>query len=123
LSWLAVIALFLWVSLICSIGHNSTFVRIAGLEAEQSREWSNYLGLINASATAHAHGSPGTGEIVDKVLLDTFHDRIQKAALKATKEARSLKLVVSLGRVAVSSFLLAYTLVLVGVIRLWWLTR
>jgi hypothetical protein len=33
LSWLAVIAFFFWISLVCAIGHNSIFVKIARLEA------------------------------------------------------------------------------------------
>src|SRR5471030_2194982 len=48
LSWLLWIAGFLWVSLICSVGHNSIFVKIARLEAEHTKAWSNYLALLSA---------------------------------------------------------------------------
>jgi len=123
LSWLAVIAFFLWISLICAIGHNSIFVKIAMLEAEKAKAWSKYLALISASASAHAGGSPGTGDIVDKVLIDSLKGRIDAAAMNAHHTELSVNRVIFLGYFAVASFLLAYTLVLVGVIRLWWLTR
>ena len=123
LSWLGVIAFLLWISLICAIGHNSIFVKIARLEAEQAKAWSNYLALISASASAHAGGSPGTGEIVDKVLLDSLHERINAAAMNTRRRELSVNRVMLLGYIAVTSFLLAYTLVFVCVIRLWWLTR
>lgn len=123
LSWLAVIASFLWISLICAIGHNFIFVKIAKLEAEQAKAWSEHLALTSASAAAHAGGSPGTGEMVDKVLRDSLRGRIDAAVMNAHRTDLSVNRVMFLGYIAVVSFLLAYTLVFVCVIRLWWLTR
>jgi hypothetical protein len=123
ISCLAVIALFLWISLISAIGHNSIFVKITRLEAEQATAWSNYLALISASASAHAGGSPGTGDMVDKVLIDSHRGRVDAAVMNAHRTDLSLNRVMFLGNVAVGSFVLAYTLIFVCVIHLWWLTR
>jgi ABC-type multidrug transport system fused ATPase/permease subunit len=65
LSWVAVIAFFLWVSLICAIGHNSIYVKIARLEAEQALASSKFRVLMSASSLAHAKGSPKSAELVD----------------------------------------------------------
>jgi drug/metabolite transporter (DMT)-like permease len=48
LTWLAWIAGLLWLSLVCSIGHNCYFVKISRLEATQTENFSNYLALIAA---------------------------------------------------------------------------
>lgn len=119
LTWLVWIAIFLWVSLICSIEHNSYFVKVTRLEAEGAEAWSNYLGLIAASITA----SGDTAEIVSKHIADTLHDRIMKAALNSHHTEQSAYRALYLGKIAVASFLIAYTLVLVCVISLWWRTR
>jgi hypothetical protein len=119
LSWLLWIAGFLWVSLICSVGHNSMFVTITGLEAEHAKDWSNYLGLISAQAMS----SGDTQEIVTKHILDTLHERIQKTALKLHHIDQSLYRAIALGKIAVWTFLIAYTLVMVAVLHLWWITR
>ena len=119
LSWLLWIAGFLWISLICSVGHNSMFVKAAGLEAEQAKDWSNYLGLVSASAGA----SEKVAEIATKHILDTLHDRINKTALKMHHTDQSIYRAIVLGKIAVATFLIAYTLVMVAVIHLWWITR
>jgi hypothetical protein len=119
LSWLAVIAVLLWMSLICAIGHNSIFVKIARLEAEHAKAWSNYLALISA----HASASTEVAEVVCKHIADSLKGRIDAAAMNTHRTDLSVNRVMVLGYVAVASFLLAYTLVLVCVLRLWWLTR
>jgi hypothetical protein len=119
LSWLAVIAALLWVSLICAIGHNSIFVKIARLEAEQAEAWSNHLALISA----HASASPEIAELVWNHFADSLKGRINEAAINTHRTNLSVNRVMALGYVAVASFLLAYTLVLVCVLRLWWFTR
>jgi ABC-type multidrug transport system fused ATPase/permease subunit len=123
LSWLAVIAFFLWVSLICAIGHNFIYVKISRLEAEQALAWSRFLALMSASVSAHAEGSPKSAEFVDQHILDTFTERIHASSMLATHTSTSVNRVMLLGWVAVTPFLLAYTLVFICVIRLWWLTR
>jgi hypothetical protein len=119
LSWLLWIAGFLWISLISSVGHNSLFVKVAGLEAEQAEDWSKYLGLVSASAGA----SEKVAEIATKYILDTLHDRINKTALKMHHTDQSIYRAIVLGKIAVATFLIAYTLVMVAVIHLWWITR
>jgi hypothetical protein len=123
LSWLAVIASFLWISLICAIGHNFTFVKIARLEAELALASAKVVVLMSASASARAVGVSKSADIVDQHFIDTFEERIHKDAMTATRKDLSVKRVMLLGHIAVASFLLAYTLVFVCVIRLWWLTR
>lgn len=119
LSWLLWIAGFLWVSLICSVGHNSMFVKVAALEAEQAKDWSNYLGLISAQSGA----SKEVAEMVTKLIVDTLHERINKTAMKMHHTDQSVYRAIVLGKIAVATFLIAYTLVMVAVIHLWWITR
>jgi hypothetical protein len=119
LSWLLWIAGFLWVSLICSVGHNSIFVKIARLESEEAKTWSNYLALLNGLSS----GSAEVVEVLTKYFSDTFHQRIDDAALKAHHTEQSVYRAVFLGKIAVATFLIAYTLVIVAVIHLWWITR
>ncbi len=123
LSWLVVITLFLWVSLICAIGHNSIYVKIARLQAEQALAWAKYIGLISASASARAAGSPKSAEFVDQHILETLSERIHADAMLATRTSLSVNRVMLLGYIAVASFLFAYTLVFICVIHLWWVTR
>ena len=119
LSWLLWIAVFLWVSLICSIIHNSLFVKITGLEAEKAREWANYLTLVNGQAFGSAEGA----EIVTKYIADTFHKRIEDGAMNMHRTEQSVYRATCLGNIAVATFLIAYTLVMVCLIHLWWITR
>ena len=123
LSWLVAIAFFLWISLISAIGHNYLFAKIARLEAEEARGRSGYLGLISASATAHRFGSQGSADIVDKMLTDSVEERIDAAASRGGRIELSVNRLMFLGQVAVASFLLAYTVVFICVVRLWCLTR
>jgi hypothetical protein len=123
LSWVAVIAFFLWVSLICAIGHNSIYVKIARLEAEQALASSKFRVLMSASSLAHAKGSPKSAELVDQHIFDTLTERIQASSMLATRRSTSVNRVMLLGWVAVASFLLAYTLVFICVVHLWWITR
>jgi hypothetical protein len=123
LGWLVVIAFFLWVSLICSIIHNYLFVKIVRLEAEKTRIWAGYIGLLNASAMCHLTGSNIGENKVNKIIIDTFDGRIQKDAMNTYRTEILLNRATCLGYIAVSSFLLAYTLVFVCLVRLWFLTR
>jgi hypothetical protein len=119
LSWLAVITVLLWLSLVCAIGYNSIFVKIARLEAEQAKAWSGYLALTSA----HAGSSPEVAEIVWKQITDSLRQRITASAMNLHRTDIAVNRVMALGYVAVASFLLAYSLVLVCVLRLWWITR
>jgi hypothetical protein len=123
ISWLGVIAFFLLVSLICAIGHNFIYVKIARLEAEQALASAKFLGLMSASASAHAAGALKSAEFVDQHISDTLTERIHADAMLATRSDISVNRVMLLGYVAVTSFLLSYTLVFICVIRLWWVTR
>jgi hypothetical protein len=119
LTWLLWIAGFLWVSLICSVGHNSIFVNIARLEAENAKAWSNYLALLSAGVGATGE----VAEILSKHIVDTLHQRIMDAAMNAHRTEQSAYRNLYLGKIAVATFLMAYTLVMVAVIHLWWITR
>jgi hypothetical protein len=123
LGWLAAIGFFLWSSLICAILHNVIYVRIAHLQAEKASEWAMWIGLINASTMASIAGSPGTGESLSKIINDTFHDRIQKGAMNQQLTEQSVLRVMILGRVAVTSFVIAYSLIFASILRIWWSTR
>jgi len=119
LTWLLWITVLLWISLVCSIGHNSMFVKIARLEAERAKAWSLYLGLMAALAVS-------SGEVADLLTKDIFGSlkkRIADAAMMEHRIEQSEYRAMCLGRIAVVSFLSAYTLVLICLILLWWLTR
>jgi hypothetical protein len=119
LSWLLLIASFLWVSLICSVGHNSILVKIAQLESVQAEKWSDYLELLNVLFA----GSSEVTEVLTKHFADTFHKRINDAALNAHKTEQSVRRAFLLGNIATATFLIAYTLVVVAVVHIWWITR
>ena len=46
LNWLVAVVSFLWLSLICALGHNGLFIKVARLEAQRAEEWSKWIGLI-----------------------------------------------------------------------------
>ncbi|HUN86263.1 MAG TPA: hypothetical protein VMU48_17925 [Terracidiphilus sp.] len=125
LDWLVVIAFFLWLSLVCAIGHNAVFIKIARLEAERAEEWSKWIGLINASTMQSVTGSGGSQ--VAQILVDhignTLHNRIQKSAMNQHRTEQSILRATVLGAVGIGSFLIAYTIVFISVIRIWWITR
>ncbi|MFZ0629732.1 MAG: hypothetical protein WA399_16945 [Acidobacteriaceae bacterium] len=121
LDWLVAVAFFLWSSLICAIGHNALFIKVARLEAERAEEWSKWIGLINASTMQSIVRPEGSeiGEIVAKQIGDSLHDRIQKAAMNSHRTEQSILRARILGFVSVSAFLIAYTLVFACIIRIW----
>jgi hypothetical protein len=124
LNWLVAIAFFLWFSLICAIGHNALFIKVARLEAEKAEEWSKWIGLINASTMQSITGT-GDSEIVQTLVTqigDTLHDRIQKAAMNQHRTEQTILRAMILGFGAVGAFLIAYTLVFACIIRIWWIS-
>ena len=125
LNWLVAVAFFLWLSLICAIGHNALFIKVARLESERAEEWSKWIGLINASTMQSITGT-GDSEIAQTLVThisDTLHDRIQKAAMNQHRTEQTILRALVLGYGAVGTFLIAYTLVFVCIIRIWWITR
>ena len=125
LNWLVAIAFFLWFSLICAIGHNALFIKVARLEAEKAEEWSKWIGLINASTMQSITGT-GDSEIAQTLVTHmggTLHDRIQKAAMNQHRTEQTILRAMVLAFGAVGAFLIAYTLVFACIIRIWWITR
>lgn len=125
MNWLVAVAFFLWFSLICSIGHNALFTKVARLESERAEEWSKWIGLINAS-TMQSITRTGNSEIaqtLDAHIGATFHGRVQKAAMNQHRIEQTILRASVLGYGAVGAFLIAYTLVFVCIIRIWWITR
>lgn len=125
LTWLVAIAFFLWFSLICSIGHNALFIKVARLEAEKAKEWSKWIGLINASTMQSITGTGDSkiAQTLDTLIGDTFHDRIQKAAMNQHRTEQAILRAMILGFGAVGAFLIAYSLVFACIIRIWWISR
>jgi hypothetical protein len=123
LTWLVAIAFFLWFSLICAIGHNALFIKIARLESERAKEWSRWIGLINASTmqSITGTGNSETAQMLSAHISDTLHDRIQKAAMNQHRTEQTILRAMLLGYGAVSTFLTAYTLVFACLIRIWWI--
>jgi hypothetical protein len=67
-----------------------------------------------------------TGEVAEiliKHITDTLHQRIMDGAMNAHRTEQSVYRNVYLGKIAVATFLIAYTLIMVAVIHLWWITR
>jgi hypothetical protein len=125
LNWLVAVAFFLWFSLICAIGHNALFIKVARLEAEKAEEWSKWIALINASTMQSITG-PGDSEIAQTLVThigDTLHDRIQKAAMNQHRTEQTILRAMVLGFGGIGAFLIAYTLVFACIIRIWWITR
>lgn len=123
LSWLTAIATLFWASLVCAIGHNYLFVKVSKLEVEQATAMSNFLSLMSAQAECRAVGSVEVADQVAQALIDSLSNRIKVDAVRLTKIDRRLHQSSRLGSIAVGAFLLAYSLVLVEVIRIWWMTR
>jgi hypothetical protein len=69
-----------------------------------------------------ASSSGETTEILNKVFSDTMHKRIQDGAMNLHRTQQHVYRAVYLGKIAVGTFLVAYTLVIVAVIHLWWVT-
>jgi hypothetical protein len=125
LNWLVAVAFFLWFSLICAFGHNALFIKVARLESERAAEWSKWIGLINASTMQSITGTRDSeiAQTLNTLISDTLHDRIQKAAMNKHRTEQTILRARVLGYVSVNTFLLAYTLVFVCIIRIWWITR
>ena len=121
INWLVAIAFFLWFSLICAIGHNALLIKVAGLESEGAKEWSKWIGLINASTMQSFTGTED--QLLVAHIGDTLHGRIQKAAMNQHRTEQTILRAMVLGYGAVGAFLIAYTLVFVCIIRIWWITR
>ena len=113
LSWLTVIALFLWGALISAVGHNFIFLGVAKLEADQA--------FISAKKACIASFCAVAG-----VSADRSDESLSRLGGESQELAnRSKRAVVGarwLGHIAVLSFVLAYTLVFACVVRLWWLS-
>src|ERR1019366_6558437 len=92
LNWLVSVAFFLWFSLICAIGHNALFIKVAQLEADRAKEWSNWIGLINASTMQSVTGTGDSeaAQMLATQISDTFHGRIQKAAMNQHHTEQSI---------------------------------
>lgn len=125
IDWLVAVAFFLWSSLICAIGHNALFIKVARLESEKAKEWSKWIGLINASTmqSVTGRGDSEGAQMLAKVIGETFHDRTQMAAMNQHRREQTILRATVLGYMAVSAFLMAYTLVFACIIRIWWITR
>jgi len=125
INWLVTVAFFLWFSLICAIGHNALFIKVARLESERAKEWSKWIGLINAGTmqSITGRGNSEGAKTLAALIGDTFHDRIQKAAMNQHRTEQTILRAAVLGYGAVGAFLMAYTLVFACIIRIWWITR
>lgn len=99
------------------------FVKVSKLEVEQATAMSNFLSLMSAQAECRAVGSVEVADQVAQALIDSLSNRIKVDAVRLTKIDRRLHQSSRLGSIAVGAFLLAYSLVLVEVIRIWWMTR
>ena len=122
ISLLAVVVFLFWLSLICAIGHNFLFVRIASLEAEHADPWSDYLALISVRAQAEAIAYSEMSDILQKEFVGSFHGRVQALAMNLHRTNQSITHIRFLGSTSVAAFSLAYTLVMFCVVRLWWIT-
>lgn len=125
IDWLVAIAFFLWSSLICAIGHNAQYVKIARLESERAKGAAAWIGLINADLmqTITQGANSKVAQSLDTMITDQFHDRIQKGALNLHRTEQAILRAAVLGYGAVYGFLIAYTLVFICIIRIWWITR
>jgi hypothetical protein len=123
LSWLTAIVCLFWASLVCAIGHNYLFVRVLKLELEQATAMSNFLALVSAQLEVSAVGSTEVAEMVAQAIIDSLSRRIKVDTARAGRISLQLHRISRLGSVAVGTFLLAYSLVLFEVIRIWWNTR
>jgi CHASE3 domain sensor protein len=68
-------------------------------------------------------GDSRIAQTLDTLIGDTFHDRIQKAAMNQHRAEQTIFRATVLGYGAIGAFLMAYTLVFACIIRIWWITR
>jgi hypothetical protein len=119
--WLVVITVFLWVSLICAVSHNFVAVYIAKLESAYSEAELVRVIIRRAVAIVRNIGSP------EAKLLDQIEKGAQEQPL--TQQQRNVRWrqilhpsATVLGYISIGSFLIAYTLVMIRVVRLWCVT-
>ncbi|MGD0973103.1 MAG: hypothetical protein ABR866_03380 [Candidatus Korobacteraceae bacterium] len=121
-TWLVGIVVSLWVSLVCAVVHNFVVVSIAKLDSASQKADLDKVGT-HLWATKMRVERPA-----DPKADLTWEQRIeQKQWLRQEKILKRIMLlyrcVPPLAHISIASFLAAYTVVVVCVVRLWWITR
>ncbi len=119
---LVVTAVFLWLSLLCAVGHNFLAVEIAKLESAYSHVEFVRTIMRQGFAIAREASSAENHSCVDRLTEEAQEEPImqQQQIMKRGKFLHPCATV--LAYISMGSFLTAYTFVMVCVVRLWWIT-
>jgi uncharacterized membrane protein len=120
--WLVVITIFLFVSLVCAVVHNFVVVGIAKSESAYSED--EFVRTIVREALAMVRVT----DSAEIQFLDRLKEKAQEKLIlqqqHIVKRRQFLHpCATALGYISMGSFLAAYTLVVVFVVRLWCITR
>jgi hypothetical protein len=120
--WLVGITVLLWASLVCAVIHNFAAVRIAELESTYSSykmiKTIIHKGFTTVTATVNVTTPAEQSQIVqaENLIIEEYN-------LLQGKQARRIRFsqlcATTLGYISIASFLIAYTLVMARVVRLW----
>jgi hypothetical protein len=119
--WLVVIVFSLWLSLVCAVIHNYAVVDIAKLEAAYSED--EFTRTIVRRSLAMVRGDSAEHEsLIDQLEERAQQEPRQQQQHNVKRRQTQHRCVTILGYFSMGSFLAAYTLVMVCVVRLWWIT-
>jgi len=119
--WLVVITVSLWLSLVCAVFHNFVAVAIAKLESAYSHV--ELVRTIIRRGLAMLNTDPAQIQPLGQVEATAQEEPILQQQQIMKRRLFLNPCVTALGYISMGSFLAAYTLVMVCVVRLWWITR
>jgi hypothetical protein len=121
--WPVFIICSLWVSLVCAVLHNFVGVRIARLEADYS-DHDLVRKMMRQGLSIFSEVQPE----IDKSVIAHLGELVQKEPfIKQQRNVRNIQTLsrcsTALGYISIGAFLLAYTLVVICVVRIWFQAR
>jgi hypothetical protein len=119
--WLAVITISLWLSLVCAVLHNFVAVAIAKLESAYSHV--ELVRTIIRRGLATLNTNPALIQPLGQVGAAAQEEPILQQQQIMKRRLFLNPCLTALGYASMGSFVAAYTLVMVCVVRLWWIAR
>jgi hypothetical protein len=114
-AWFTGIVVCFWISLICAVLHNFIATRIAKLEATYSQAKLERIVLRQIDPRGRAD---------DIAWIAQCEKKLMRLEMQYGPRSRTLRLCTNISAsISIASFLVAYTVVVVCVVRLWWITR
>jgi hypothetical protein len=122
-SWLAGIAIFLWVSLVSAVYHNFLALRVTKLELEASKAEANVAECLSVLRVRSSFDYDEKEKIIQGGLMEVLERQVHRAAQIPFSAETSYYRATALGYVSMVSFMSAYTLVVICILGVWWRTR